>query len=72
MTEIFQLYDRVESLVDLPAFGVKAGAVGTIVDTHPGGAFEVDFGLDASGNIVTAGLDASEIIAHRTDVKQAA
>ena len=72
MTTTFQLYDRVETLIDLPAFGVKAGAIGTIVDVHPGGAFEVDFGLDASGDIVTAGLEASDIVVHRMDVKHAA
>lgn len=58
-----RLYDRVESLVDLPAFGVEAGAVGTIVDVHPGGAFEVDFGLDKDGNIVSAGLSSDQITA---------
>jgi len=57
----FQLYDRVVSRVDLPDFGVKAGAIGTVVDYHPGGAFEVDFGLDGDGNIVTAGLDADQL-----------
>jgi hypothetical protein len=57
----FQLYDRVVSRVDLPDFGIQAGTMGTIVDLHPDDAFEVDFGLDADGNIVTAGLDADQL-----------
>jgi len=61
----FQIYDRVESLVDLLDFQVKRGAAGTIVDVHPGGAFEVDFGVDAQGNIVSAGLQAHQL-AHVT------
>jgi hypothetical protein len=57
----YKLYDTIETLVDLPAFGLKSGAVGTIVDLLPNDAFEVDFGVDDEGNIVTAGLYATQI-----------
>ncbi len=67
-----QLYDRVETLIDLPAIGLKAGALGTIVDHHPGGAFEVDFGPDAAGNLVMAGLEADQIAACPSVSPQAA
>ena len=68
----YQLYDRVVSRVDLPAVGVKAGAIGTIVDRHPGGAFEVDFGLDPAGNIVSAGLEADQLESSPPVARQAA
>ncbi len=67
-----RMYDRVETLVDLPDFGVKAGAIGVIVDVHPNDAFEVDFGMDDEGNIVTAGLYDSQIVARRADPRHAA
>lgn len=56
-----QIYDRVYALVDMPDFGVKRGAAGTIVDLHPGGAFEVDFGLDADGNIISIGVEPDQL-----------
>lgn len=68
----FQIYDRVESLVGLPDFGVKLGAVGTIVDLHPGGAFEVDFGMDADGNIVSVGLEHNQLAQAKAETELAA
>ncbi len=67
-----QLHDRIATLVDLPALGLKAGAIGTIVDLHPGGAFEVDFGLDPAGDIVTAGLAPDQVTACPQSSRQAA
>jgi len=37
------LFDVIELAVDLPERGLRAGMQGTIVESHPGDAYEVEF-----------------------------
>jgi hypothetical protein len=47
-----RLHDVVELVVDLPAEGVAAGAIGTIVDEHTDPiSYEIEF-VDADGRTI--------------------
>ena len=46
-----KLHDVVALLEDQPAEGLMAGQVGTVVDVHAPGVFEVEF-LDAEGRTI--------------------
>ncbi len=43
MREMPDLFDVIELTVDIPERGLRAGMQGTIVEHHPGNAYEVDF-----------------------------
>lgn len=58
---MFSLYQTVVSRVDLPDVGVKAGALGAIIDTYPDGACEVEFDPDADDNLITVALSPDQI-----------
>ncbi|HEV7651757.1 MAG TPA: DUF4926 domain-containing protein [Actinophytocola sp.] len=56
------LYDVVELAVDLPDEGLRAGAVGTIVDDYAGsGEFEVEFTDDAGRTLALTALRADQL-----------
>jgi Domain of unknown function (DUF4926) len=39
----FELLDVVRATADVPAFGVKAGDLGTVVEAYADGDYEVEF-----------------------------
>lgn len=43
MIDPIQLLDVVALVEDLPRFGLQRGQVGTVVEVHASGAFEVEF-----------------------------
>lgn len=59
--ETFELFDVVRLVQDLPAFHLRQGQTGTIVERLTSGAFEVEF-TDSFGNtIISLGLEPSQI-----------
>lgn len=58
-----KLFDVVELTVDLPEDGLKAGAVGTIVDEYPD-AFEVEFNDDEGGLLALTAVKADQLRPH--------
>lgn len=56
------LYDVVELAVDLPAEGLRAGAIGTIVDDYAGTAeYEVEFTDDDGRTVALTALRADQL-----------
>jgi len=57
-----KLYDVVELAVDVPADGLVAGAVGTIVDEYAGtDSYEVEFTDDDGTTIALTALRADQL-----------
>jgi uncharacterized protein DUF4926 len=56
------LYDVVELAVDLPDEGLRAGAVGTIVDDYAGSdEFEVEFADESGRTLALTALRADQL-----------
>lgn len=54
-------YSEIEVVTDVPRYGLKSGAIGTVVDVNTsGGAYEVEFN-DLPDGAVTATLLPDEI-----------
>ncbi len=47
----YKHFDVIETIVDFPEYGIRAGGIGTIVDVYPDGELEVEF-ADKAGETV--------------------
>lgn len=56
-----KLYDRVTSLVDIPAAGVAARKPGVVIDIYPDGSFDVEFEPDSDQNLVVAAMTEDQV-----------
>lgn len=67
----FKQFDTVTALEDLPAFGVRTGMLGTVVDVYSDGSVEVEF-FDVSWTTVAIAPVRSTQIQLRALEKKAA
>jgi len=56
------LFDVIELTVDIPARGLRAGTQGTIVERHPGDAYEVEVSNEAGETVDLVALRADQFI----------
>lgn len=67
----FEMLDVVSATVDSPAFGIKAGDVGTIVEVYGDGEYEVEF-CNEKGETMAAFAMQEQQLRHAQLLKQAA
>jgi hypothetical protein len=57
----YELLDVVAAATDVPAFGVKAGDVGTVVEVHSSDAYEVEFCNERGETLALLAMTAAEL-----------
>ncbi|MEM9482022.1 MAG: DUF4926 domain-containing protein [Verrucomicrobiota bacterium] len=67
MTQTIQLLDVVALLESLPDRGMIAGQVGTVVEIHEAGVFEVEFSDNSGRTYASLALPEGKIIALHYD-----
>ncbi len=67
----YELLDVVAAATDLPAFGVKVGDVGTVVEVHGAEAYEVEFCNDRGETLAMLAMSGADLRPARP-VRQAA
>ncbi len=63
LMESLQPFTVVALLVDLPSYGLTRGQVGTVVNTHAPGVYEVDFSDNEGRTYAALALRADQLMA---------
>lgn len=58
----FSMFEPVAAAVDLPELGVRAGAVGAIVEIYGDGTYEVEFELGRDDELVFGPASADQLM----------